>query len=292
MSIDLLQEKIRTFKNPSVLSLEPTPDVIPPYLLEEAGSLVGACRIYCKEVLQTLKDLVPGVRVSLACFLSMGMEGMELMQELLVYAKGLGYYVILDNLPDSWGAVGETLAKSVLGDDCPWVCDSVVVNGYCGTDTIKPFLPPCKEGKKSLFILVKSPNRSSVEIQDMIFGGRLVHTAMADLVNRWGSDAKTSQGYSEVGAVVGATYPEVLKELRSKYQNMFLLLTGLEIQGASPKGCQYAFDRIGHGAAVCAGRYILGAWAKEETDGRDYATQALAAAQRLRKNLSKYVTVL
>ena len=291
MSMDVLQAQIRARKNPTVLSLEPGDHVIPGWLKDTFAEPVERCRVYCRSILEALAELIPGVRVSIASFLALGTEGLALMKELLDYAGELGYYRILDNLPDSWGSVSSALAPAVLGPEALWPCESVVLNGYCGTDGIKPYLPWCKEGK-SLFVLVKSPNRSSVEIQDMIFGGRVVHTAMADLVNRWGAECRGTSGYNQVGALVGATYPEVLRDLRSRYDRVFQLVTGLEIQGASPKGCQYAFDRMGHGAAVCASGYILGAWARQDGDGHDYVEKAREAALRLKKNLANYVTVL
>ena len=126
-------------------------------------------------------------------------------------------------------------------------------------DSIKPFLPYCRDGGKSLFILVKTSNRSSVEVQDLLSGGRLVHTAMADLVNRWGGELWGKYGYSQVAAVVGAPYPEILRSLRAKYDRMFFLVPGYGAQGGTAKSVQHAFDRFGHGAVVCAARSILGA---------------------------------
>lgn len=291
MSMDVLQEGIRRLKNPTVLSLKPTDEVVPGYLLEAYSTKTQAWGAYCETLLEALKEWIPAVKVSFPCFAALGGEGVSLMQRIIRLARELGYYVILDGLGGDWGAAAKAAADSVFQPDGPYFCDCAVLNGYWGSDGIKPFLPYCKEDK-SVFVSVKSPNRSSVEIQDLMAGGRLVHTAMADLVNRWGGEQYGKYGYSPVGALVGATHPEILKTLRAKYDRVFFLVTGLDIPGANPKGCQSAFDRFGHGAAVCAARSILSAWNTEGSDGKDFAQKAVEAAQKLRKNLGKYVQIM
>ncbi len=292
MSIDVLQEKIRALKNPIILSLEPTPELIPPYLLEESGSLAGSYDRFCRGLMDALKGIVPGVRFSLNTFLALGPEGLSVLPPLMDYARELNYYVLLDGLGDSWGELGQAMAGSVFGPDAFYPADGVILNGYCGVDAVSSWLPYCKNGGKTLFILTKSPNRSSVEVQDLYLGGRLVHTAMADLIGHWGSDGKMNGGYTGVGAVVGAPYPDAIRNLREKYNRMFLLVTGVDSSRASPKKCTHAFDRFGHGAAVCAGSLVLGAWRTEAGDGRDYPEKAVDATRKLLKNLTRYITIL
>ena len=122
-----------------------------------------------------------------------------------------------------------------------------------------------------------------MEVQDLLTGGRLVHTAMADLVNRWGGELYGACGYSQVAAVVGAPYPELLKSLRAKYDRMFFLVPGYGAERGTAKNVQYAFDRCGHGAIVCAARSLLSAWKKTGGDGRDYVSCARQAAARARR---------
>lgn len=291
MSIDVLQERIRRFKNPTVLSLEPGPDAIPCFLLEEHPTRAQALEAYCRGLLDGLKELVPGVKFSLPCFAALGSEGIAVLERTMSLAKELEYYVILEGLSGDWGIPAEAAATGVFGEDTYYPCDGAIINGYCGSDGVKPYLPYCKEGR-SLFVLVKSPNRSAVEIQDLLSGSRLVHTAMADLVNRWGADLYGKYGYSQVAAVVGASHSEALTALRAKYDRTFFLVTGLEHPRVGSKNCQYAFDRFGHGAAVCAGPYILEAWRSQGSDGRDYIQQAQEAARKLRKNLGNYVQIM
>ncbi len=291
MSIDILQDKIRRVKNPTILTLEPVPELLPPCILREQPSGIAPWEVFYGNILEALKEKLPGVRVNLPGFLCMGAEGLSLMSRLLKRARELGYYVILDGIPDSWGTVGEMLVQAVWGEDAQYPCDAVVVNGYLGTDTMKPFLPYCKEGK-ALFVLAKSPNPSSIDVQDLALGGRVVHTAMGDLISRWGFKTIGKSGYQQVGAVIGAPYTHSMITFRTKYDRIFTLITGLEVSNASPKGCSNAFDRLGHGAAVCAAGYILGAWAKGESDGTDYVERAVEAAERLKKNLAKNITIL
>lgn len=291
MSIDVLQDKIRRMKNPVVLSLEPSNQQLPPHLLQEQPTAIAAWETFYDRIMETLKEQIPALRLCLTGFLSMGTEGLSLASRLLAKAKNMGYYVILDGLGDAWGATGEALAQSLWGSAPLYPCDAAVISGYCGTDAVTPFLPYCKEGK-ALFVLAKSPNRSSMDVQDLALIGRVVHTAMADLINRWGSDTRGKSGYQQVGAVVGAPYPYAMTTFRTKYDRVFTLITGLEETGASIKGCAKAFDRVGHGAAVCAGGYIMNAWAKNEGDGRDFEEKAVEAARKLKKNLTGYVTVL
>lgn len=292
MSIQILQEKIRTRKNPIVLSIEPAPNLIPPFLYEECDTLAQCYDRFCRGLLESLAGILPGVRFCLSSFLALGPDGFRILPPLMAYAKALDYYVILDGLPEGWSEVGQSLAESVFGSNAFYPADSVMLNGYCGSDSMSFWLPYCKGGGKSMFVLAKSPNRSSVEIQDLYLGGRLVHTAMADLIGHWGSDGKMAGGYTDVGAVVGAPYPESIRNLREKYTRMFLLVTGVDSSRASPKKCVPAFDRFGHGAAVCAGNSILGAWRAEGADGRDYPEKAKEAVQKLLKNLNRYMTIL
>lgn len=297
MSIDILQEKIRKLKNPLLISLEPTAQTVPPHLLDEAGTgLAAEARAYtrfCCALLEGLTGLVPGVLVKSVCFAALGAPGMAALTEVLREAKKQGYYVILDSMYAELGPAAETCAKAVFGsEDAPLAADSVTLNGYLGGDGIKPFLPYCKTAEKSVFILVKSSNRSSVEVQDLITGGRVVHTAMADLVNRWGSELQGKNGYSQVAAIASAARPEILRGLRVKYDRLFLLASGFEAQNATAKGVSAAFDRLGRGAAVCVSEGVTGAWKKADTDGRDYVEKAVAAAEKIKKDLGKFITVM
>ena len=305
MSIDVLQSKIRKLKCPIVLGLDPTRELIPPELLSECEARLGpgpealaeSFGLFCRGLLEALKKTVPAVKLQTACFQALGWQGVKVMQELLARAKKLGYYVLLETMRSDVGHIAALSAQSVFGGldfggerVFPYPCDAVVLNGYLGSDGIKPWLPYVKESGKNVFVVVKSSNKSSGEVQDLLSGDRVIHTAMADLTLRWSTELFGKCGYGEVGAVVGLSSPAAVQALRKRYDTLFFLVPGYGAQGGVAKHASYAFDRLGHGAAVCASRSIIGAW--REQAGADYPEAALAAVEKMKKQLEGYVTVL
>ena len=305
MSIDVLQSRIRKLKCPIVVGLDPTRELIPPELLAECETRLGpgpealaeSCGIFCRGLLDALKKTVPAVKVQAACFEALGWQGVKVMQELLAYAKKLGYYVLLETMRTDVSHIAAVSAQSIFGGldfggerVFPYPCDALVLNGYLGSDGIKPYLPYVKENGKNIFVVVKSSNKSSVEVQDLLSGDRVIHTAMADLTLRWSTELFGKCGYGEVGAVVGLSSPAAIQALRKRYDSLFFLVPGYGAQGGVAKHASYAFDRLGHGAAVCASRSIIGAW--REQAGTDYPEAALAAVEKMKKQLESYVTVL
>ncbi len=287
MAIDILQENIRKTKNPTVLALDLAPELIPDRLLQE-NTLAGAYRNFSRTVLETLRDIVPAVRIQPQCFYVLGAEGVAAMDDICRYAKELGYYVLLDAMVSLEGRMAEVYAASIFGGDAPY--DAVTMNGYLGSDIAKPFLPYCKEQKKNLFVMVKSANRSGREVQDLISGDRIVHTAVADLVARWGHGMYGAKGFSEIGMIVGATYPDAVARLRQKYERQFFLVTGYGMQGGFAKHVAAAFDAYGRGAAVYSPRTLLEAWKKDPD--RDYAACVLDAAIKMKKDIARFVTIM
>ena len=310
MSMDILQEKIRQKKNPPVAGLDPRLDYIPAHILEEAYAKYGetlqgaaeACRLFCRGLIDALKDVVPAVKPQSAYFEVMGSAGIAVLEEICAYAREQGLYVIMDAKRGDIGTTCEAYAAAYLGGiqvGCrvfePFACDSITVNGYLGTDGLKPFTALCREKGKSMFLLVKTSNRSSRELQDLIAGDRVVYTIMADLAVRLTDKEQLlgQSGFSAIGAVVGATHPQDLKALREKYPQLFFLVPGYGAQGGRAKDVQYAFDQFGHGAIVNSSRGIMCAWQKiEGSDGRDYQEAARNEAIRMRDDICRFVTIL
>ena len=139
---------------------------------------------------------------------------------------------------------------------------------------------------------IRTANRSAPEMQDLLAGGRLVHIAAADLVSRCTDGTTGKYGYAPVGIMSAANAPDSLRSLRAKYPRLFLLVDGYNAVGANAKNCALAFDKFGHGAIVCGGGSILRAWQQAESDGTDYLTQSEAAVERMKRNLSRYITIL
>lgn len=292
MSVDVLQEKIRKTKNPSMLELAMPLSDLPPHIAEGDETAAGAYGRFCRELLAGLKGTIPAVRVSFAAFALLGADGLAELTATLKYAAELGYYVALDAPEILSPAAAKLAAECIWGGDSGFPCDGLIVSGYLGSDIIKPFLPGCKEGKKDLFVVVRTANKSASELQDLLTGSRLVHTAAADHVNRYGGDTAGKFGYTRVGVLAAASAAESLRALRTKYPRLFLLLDGYDYPNANAKNCSYAFDKFGHGAVACGGTAITCAWKQEASDGRDFLDQAMAAALRMKKNLTRYVTVL
>jgi orotidine-5'-phosphate decarboxylase len=156
---------------------------------------------------------------------------------------------------------------------------------------MKPFVPYCKQGK-SVFFAVRTANKSSTELQDILAGGRLVHVAAADHVKRLGEAMIGKFGYSQMGVLTSATNASAVSSLRSKFKNAFLLVDGLDYPGGNGKNCSYGFDQFGHGCVLSVGPAITAAWKGEGLDPENFVTYAQQAAERIRNNMARYVTIL
>lgn len=288
MSVDILQEKIRKTKNPSVLELALPLSDLPPQFSQDAAGYSA----FCKELLEGMKGIIPAVRVSFGAFALLGPDGLTALTEIMKAASELGYYVILDAPELLSPMMARVSAEVLLGENSGYPCDGLVISGYLGSDIIKPFLPYCKKQKKDLFVVTRTANKSAPEIQDLLAGSRLVHAAAADHVNRYGEGTEGKYGYTRVGILAAASSAESLRSLRAKYSRMFFLLDGFDYPNANAKNCSFAFDKFGHGAAACGGTAITCAWKQAESDGSDWLDHAMAAAERMKKKLTRYVTIL
>ena len=288
--MDILQDKIRKRKNPTILELNLSPQDIPRRFLSEQKNPVEAVGDCCMELLCGRKGVITAVRFGYGWFALMGTEGLVQLQRLLRKASDLGYYVLL-NAPEIFSVdASKYTAEALLGEEGVFPCDGLVVSGYLGSDVIKAFLPLCKSRKKDVFLVGRTANKSAPEIQDLLSGSRLVHAAAADYANRIGAGTAGKSGYNHIGFLAAATAANSLKSLREKYPGLFLLVDGYDYPGANAKNCSYAFDKYGHGAVVCAGRSISCAW--NQAEAGDLVGNAVAAAERMKKNLNNYITVL
>ena len=288
MSVDVLQEKIRKMKNPSMLELALPLSELPPQFARDAAGYGE----FCRELLDGLKEMMPAVRVSFAAFSLLGPNGLKELTKTLETASALGYYVALDAPEIASPMMANIIGESLLGEGSAYPCNALVISGYAGSDIIKPFLPYAKKGKKDIYVITRTANKSAPEIQDLLSGGRIVHAVAADHVNRYGDGTEGKFGYTRVGILAAASSAESLRSLRAKYPKLFFLLDGFDYPNANAKNCSFAFDKFGHGAVACGGTGITCAWKKEESDGSDYLVHARAAADRMKKNLIRYFTIL
>lgn len=286
MSVDVLQEKIRRTKNPSVLLIEAIPSWLPPHLME-GKTVARAFDSFCRELLDGMKGLVPAVRFGFGSFALLGSEGLDVLFQSAKYAKDLGYYVLMD-VPEMF-TPGSAKNAASLAVELPF--DGFVAGMYLGGDVLTALRPLCEKGK-AVFAVARTSNRSAGDLQDLLTGGRLVHSAAADLISRHGEPLVGKYGYSQMGMVAAAASGQSLQTLRGKFPKIFMLLDGYDYPNANAKNCSFAFDRLGHGAAAMAGASLAAAWKEGDSDGSDYVALAVQAAERMKKNLTRYVTVL
>lgn len=287
--MERLQEKIRKRKMPLVLDFVPGGERLPQCVLEHSKSWLEGYFHFALELLERLKGMVPGVRFSFSGFAMEGPEGLLALSRLTERAKRLGYSVLL-TVPEAMSArEAEYFADTLFAPQCPWTFDILVTGAYLGTDGVRPYVEKLKDSNRDLLVVVRTGNKSAPELQDLLTGGRLVHMAAADKINRLAQEMVGRWGYSRIGLV---TAPGAGGTLRSKYPQMFFLLDSYDYNNVSAKKCAAAFDKYGHGAAVLAGTRITEAWIAAQTDGYDFAEQAVLAVERIQRNLTGSVTIL
>ena len=276
--INKLVEEIKKKDAPIVVGLDPMLSYIPEFIKKEAYSeygetLEGAAKAvleYNKAIIDATYDLIPAVKPQIAMYEQFGIEGLMVFKDTVDYAKSKGIVVIGDIKRGDIGTTSAAYATGHLGkvevgskkyslfDE-----DFVTVNPYLGTDGIKPFVDVCKEEKKGLFILVKTSNKSSGEFQDRLIDGRPLYELVGEKVAEWGADCM-GDSYSYIGAVVGATYPEMGKVLRKVMPKSFILVPGYGAQGGKASDLKPYFNEDGLGAIVNSSRGIIAAYKQEK----------------------------
>lgn len=304
MSLDALLKGIARTQNPTVAGLDPKLDFVPDYIKQKAFSehgetLKGAAAAileFNKGLIDALCEIVPAVKPQAAYYEMYGTEGVIALYETQKYAHKKGMYVITDGKRNDIGTTMEAYAVAHLGkvkvgnnEFCPFEGDALTVNGYLGTDGIKPLIQVCNEYDKGIFVLAKTSNPSSGELQDKLIDGTPVYEMMGKMCENWGKELMGKYGYSGVGIVAGATYPEQIAQLRAKLPETFFLIPGYGAQGASAKDISAAFDKNGLGGIVNSSRGIMCAYKKEGCDEKDYAGAAYREAVRMRDEIMSFV---
>ena len=275
--INKLVDKIKKTNAPVVVGLDPMMSYIPEHITKKAfdefgETLEGAAEAiwqYNKGIIDTTYDLIPAVKPQIAMYEQFGVPGLVAFDKTVKYAKEKDLVVIGDVKRGDIGSTSAAYATGHLGkvqvgskkyslfDE-----DFATVNPYLGTDGIKPFIDVCKEENKGLFILVKTSNPSSGEFQDRLIDGRPLYEYVGEKVAQWGEEVM-GDNYSYVGAVVGATYPEIGKVLRKVMPKSFILVPGYGAQGGKGADLVHYFDENGLGAIVNSSRGIIAAYKQE-----------------------------
>ena len=277
--INKLIAKIQKTGAPIVVGLDPMLNYIPEHIQKKAfaeygETLEGAAEAiwqFNKEIVDKTYDLIPAVKPQIAMYEQFGIEGLKAYKKTIGYCKSKDLVVIGDIKRGDIGstsaayAVGH-LGKVQVGSKCyvPFDEDFATVNPYLGSDGVKPFIEVCKEENKGLFILVKTSNPSSGEFQDQLVNGRPLYELVGEKVAEWGEEHVGQSGYSYIGAVVGATYPEMGATLRKIMPKTFILVPGYGAQGGKGKDLVNFFNEDGLGAIVNSSRGIIAAYKQEK----------------------------
>lgn len=276
--INKLVDKIKKTNAPVVVGLDPMLNYVPEHIQKKAfdefgEKLEGAAEAiwqYNKGIIDTTYDLIPAVKPQIAMYEQFGVPGLQAFKKTVDYAKEKDLVVIGDVKRGDIGSTSAAYAVGHLGkvqvgskkyslfDE-----DFATVNPYLGTDGIKPFVDVCKEENKGLFILVKTSNPSSGEFQDRLIDGRPLYEWVGEQVAKWGED-HMGNDYSYIGAVVGATYPEMGKVLRKVMPKSYILVPGYGAQGGTAEGLKPYFNEDGLGAIVNSSRGIICAYKQDK----------------------------
>ena len=290
--IQKLVDAIKKTEAPIVVGLDPKVDFIPRRILnknleelgESAEAVAESFYEFNKEIIDHVYDLIPAVKPQIAMYEQFGIPGLIAYKKTVDYCHEKGLLVVGDVKRGDIGSTSESYALSHLGATKVgntlikgFDVDFATVNPYLGSDGVKPFINVCNEYDKGIFVLVKTSNPSSGEFQDRICDGKPLYETVGRLVEEWGMDSMDGS-YSNVGAVVGATYPEMGKVLRDIMPHAFILVPGYGAQGGKGADLVHFFDKDGLGAIVNSSRGIIAAW-KNEKYG-DPSKEAVGEAAR------------
>ncbi|MFW5749676.1 MAG: orotidine-5'-phosphate decarboxylase [Halanaerobium sp.] len=294
--IDQLQQKIEAKDSRICVGLDPHLELLPENvlaadLLEDLESnqeeIAAAVLKFNQNLIDAVADMTAVVKPQMAFYEKLGISGMECLWQTMAYAKSKDLIVLLDGKRNDIGSTAGAYAEAYLENKNTEV-DSITINPYLGSDGILPFL---KNKERGAFALLRTSNPSAVDLQDLkLDDGRTVYQAVGDFLQNLGSDYLGDCGYSNLAAVVGATYPKELKEIRDQLDSVFFLIPGYGAQGGGAEDIKAGFDSEGRGAVVNSSRGINFAYRKEEFahfGAENYAKAARAAAEKMKNEINE-----
>ncbi len=261
---DRLDASVRRCRNPVLVGLDPRAESLPKCILADPKNanietIAEAYRVFCRGVIDVVAPIVPAVKPQAAFFEQIGPQGMIVLADVIRYAVQKGLLVILDGKRNDIGSTATAYAQGILGSNgqSPWGADALTVSPYLGEDSLQPFVDVAAERSAGLFVLVKTSNPGGGMLQDLVADGRPLYRYVAEYVEGQAAQTAGDCGYGFVGAVVGATYPAQLAELRAAMPHTCFLVPGFGSQGGTAKDVAAAFDPQGRGAIVNNSRGII-----------------------------------
>ena len=265
---DHLTDAVRRCGNPVVVGLDPRYEHLPPVLRQQNGADAAgratAFGQFCRAIIDVVAPLVPAVKPQMAFFEELGPPGLQVLLEVVQYAKERGLLVILDGKRNDIGTTAAAYSRAYLGRDSVWGGDALTVSPYLGTDSLTPFVEAATHCGAGVFVLVKTSNPGGRTFQDRLIGDRPLYRYVGELVEDLAGQTLGQSGFGDVGAVVGATYPAQLAELRQAMPRTWLLVPGYGSQGGTADDVCGAFDERGLGAIVNNSRGIIFAYQRPE----------------------------
>ena len=304
-AMDKLINKIKETNNPTVIGLDPRYEMIPECIRskyeENLEGVAKAIVEFNKALIDEIYDVIPAVKPNVAFYEMYGLEGMKAFEETCKYAKEKGMLVIADIKRGDIGSTAKAYSNAFIGktkigekEESIYDVDFVTLNPYLGVDGIKPFIEDCKKYGKGAFIIDKTSNPSSGELQDLrLETGEEIYTKVAKLVEEWGKDLIGEYGYSSISTVVGATYPKQLEALRKVAPHTFFLIPGYGAQGGKAEDIALGFDENGIGGIVNSSRGLMCAYKsdlwKDKYTEEEFAKATRAEAIRMRDELNSAI---
>ena len=304
-AIDILIDKIKKMNNPTVLGLDPRYDMVPECIKskykKDFNGTMEAILEFDKRLIDSICDIIPAVKINTAFYEMFGFKGMQVFEEICKYAKEKDMIVIADSKRGDIGTTAQAYSNAFLGETpiannetyIMGNIDFVTVNPYLGIDGVRPFIEDCKKYNKGIFVLVKTSNPSSGELQDLkLEDGKTIYAKVAELVNSWGEELIGEYGYSSISSVVGATYREQLEELRKIMPHSYFLIPGYGAQGGKAEDIALGFKN-GIGGIVNSSRGLMCAYKsdrwKEKYSEEQFAEATRAEAIRMREDLNQAI---
>ncbi len=303
MIIDKLIESILKKENPSVVGLDPRVSLVPKHILNECFEKYGktpkavaeSFYLFNKGIIDATYDIIPAVKPQVAMYEMYGTDGFESYIKTIEYAREKGLIVIGDIKRSDIASTAKAYSDGHIGiidiEDNKYEIykeDFITVNPYLGIDSIEPYFDNCKNNEKGLFVLVKTSNPNSGQLQDLDVGGMTLYEKVGGLVNEWGQDLMGKYNYHSIGAVVGATHPSQAEKLRKIMPNTFFLVPGYGAQGGKAEDLSVCFDKNGIGAIINSSRGIIGYYQKNDKfSDENFADGAREAALNMKEDLKK-----